>query len=121
MTYKVHNILQSFFLRAQLVVETFNFIQKVITLPRQKFCTSFSIRLAQAIHSGVGCIFDEIDMFCIVIEERDVVKLMSSDAMKFLGNSHIRSIDHAAFLYASQDAFHQPQEDSTHQRTNMVI
>ena len=91
MTYKVHNILQSSFLRAQLVVETFDFIQKVITLPHQKFRTFYSILLGYAIHSGVGCIFDKIDMFCIVIEKRDVVKMMSSDDMKFSGNWHFRS------------------------------
>ena len=91
MTYKVHNILQSSFLRVQLVVETFNFIQKVITLSRQKFCTFYSILLRYGFHSGIGCIFDEIDMFCIVIEERDVVKMMSPDDMKFSGNWHFRS------------------------------
>ena len=113
MTYKVHNVLQSSFLLVQLVTETFHFIQKDIAFSHQKFCTFFSVHFAYAIHSGVGCIFDEINMFCIMIKKRDVVKVMNSDNMKLSSNRHSRSHDHDAFLSTSQDIFHQSQERPT--------
>ena len=75
MTYKVHNILQSSFLHAQRVLETLDFIQKVITLSHKKFFTFLSILLTYGFHGGIGCTFDEFNMFFIVIEERDVVKI----------------------------------------------
>ena len=86
MTYKAHNILQLSFLRAELGPETFDFIHKVITLSFQIFFIFFLIHLGYAVHSGVGCIFDEIYVFYVVTEERDVVKKMSSDNMKFSDN-----------------------------------
>ena len=43
-------------------------------------------------------------MFRIVIEERDVIKMMCSDDMEFSDNNHFRSRDYAAFLSVSQDA-----------------
>ena len=109
MTYKVHNILQSSFLRTQRAVKTLNFIQKVITLSHQKFFTFLSILLTYGFHGGIGCGFDEFNMFFIVIEERDVVKMVSPYDMKFSGNWHFRSCDHATFLSASQVAFYQAQ------------
>ena len=42
-------------------------------------------------------------MFRVVIEEREVMKMMGSDEMEFSGKRHFRSKDYAAFLSASQD------------------
>ena len=43
-------------------------------------------------------------MFRVVIEEREVMKMMGSDEMEFSGKRHFRSKDYAAFLSANQDA-----------------
>ena len=40
-------------------------------------------------------------MFRVVIEEREVMKMMGSDEMEFSGKRHFRSRDYAAFLTAS--------------------
>jgi hypothetical protein len=64
-TYKVHNILQSSFLHAQLGLETFDFIQKIVALPGQKFFTHFTFPLLYGFHGRVGCIFDEINMYSV--------------------------------------------------------
>ena len=42
-------------------------------------------------------------MFRILIEEREIIKIMCSDGMKFSGK-YFRSRDYAAFLSMSQDA-----------------
>ena len=53
--------------------------------------TFLSVHFAYAFHSGVGCISDEINMFCKVFKERDVVKMMSFDDMKFSDNGRFCS------------------------------